>query len=97
MYCADRHAISACLAALQGGQADTPFIDQLLGSEYREPLQLARLGPNPRPRHHMSADPDQRSQAALLLWEEHLANVVAGKVKAITRLQGPLEVVTEFA
>ena len=46
-----------CRAARQ-----TPLIDQLLGSQYREPLPHEGCGPNPLPRHHISAVPDQRSQ-----------------------------------
>ena len=45
-----------CRAARQA-----PLIDQLPGSQYLEPLPYARLGPNPRPRRHISAVPDQRS------------------------------------
>jgi hypothetical protein len=58
---ADRHAVSTCLAALQGGRAETPFIDQMFGSGYPEPLPHECLGPNSRPHHHIGADPYQRS------------------------------------
>ena len=51
-----------CQAALQGGLTDSPFIDWLLGSQYPGPPPHGRSQPNPRPRHHISADSNQRSQ-----------------------------------
>ena len=39
-----------------------PLIDQLLGSQYRELLPHEGCEPNPLPRHHIRAVPDQRSQ-----------------------------------
>ena len=46
-----------CRAARQA-----PLIDQLLGSQYRELLPHEGCKPNPLPRHHICAVPDQRSQ-----------------------------------
>ena len=45
-----------CRAARQ-----TPLIDPPLGSEYHQPLPHEDCGPNPLPRNHISAVPDQRS------------------------------------
>ena len=58
-----------CRAARQA-----PLIDQLLGSQYREPQPHEGCGPNPLPRRHKSAVPDQRSQA-----DSHEPILIAGK------------------
>ena len=38
-----------------------PLIDQSLGSQYPAPFSNENSKPNPRPRHHLAAESDQRS------------------------------------